>query len=63
MPSWTLQCPECQSVFEHARIDDTRIEDYLLPVKPVFPVLGLEIKCARCGLAATYQQSDLSYRA
>jgi DNA-directed RNA polymerase subunit RPC12/RpoP len=62
MPSWVLKCPNCEQEFEHAKIDDTKVEDYLFPVKPVFPVLGLEIKCAHCGHEATYKRSDLTYR-
>jgi len=63
MAAWILRCPECDSAFEHARIDDTKAEDYLFPVKPVFPVSGLEINCEHCGHQATYKRSDLTYRA
>jgi len=63
MPTWVLRCPICKQEFQHAKTDDTKVEDYLFPVKPAFPVLGLELKCLHCGQQATYKRSDLTYRA
>jgi len=53
MPTWVLRCSSCKADFVHAKIDDAKVEDYLFPVKPTFPVLGLEIECAHCGHEAT----------
>jgi len=63
MLTWVLRRPDSKADFEHAKIDDTRAEDYLFPVKPAFPVLGSKIKCKHCGHEATYKRNDLMYRA
>ena len=63
MQTWVLKCPNCQREFAHAKIDDSTVEDYFFPVKPAFPVLGLQLKCLHCGQQATYKRSDLTYRA
>jgi uncharacterized Zn finger protein (UPF0148 family) len=56
-------CPSCEMKFQFARIDDSRAQDRLLPLKPLFPIIGLEIKCPHCGHRATYQRTDLIYEA
>jgi hypothetical protein len=36
---------------------------YMFPAKPEFPPAGAELECPNCGLKATYQRTDLTYRA
>ena len=62
MASWVLECPNCQSVFAHSKIDDN-FANYFLPLKPEFPDAGRPLDCPNCGHTATYQQSDLKYQA
>jgi hypothetical protein len=61
MPSWMLTCDKCAIGFVHAKIDTTKLIDLLHPLKPPFPMSGLEIACPHCGHRAVYQQTDLRY--
>ena len=36
---------------------------YMFPAKPEFPPAGAELECPNCGRKATYQRTDLTYRA
>ena len=63
MPRWMLMCLNCEIKFQYAPIDDSRTQDRLLPLKPLFPIIGLEIKCPHCGHQATYQRTELFYEA
>jgi rRNA maturation endonuclease Nob1 len=63
MPSWMLQCTNCQSHFKHSDIDDTGLLSYFFTPKPLFPPDGSELECPHCGHKATYQRTDLTYQA
>ena len=63
MPSWILKCSNCQNDFVQAKIDDTRLIDFLNPLKPLFPHTGLEIECPHCGYKGIYQREQLMYQA
>jgi DNA-directed RNA polymerase subunit RPC12/RpoP len=63
MPSWVLQCIHCKSEFTHSLIDDMKMLSYMFPAKPEFPPAGAELECPNCGRKATYQRTDLTYRA
>ena len=63
MPSWVLHCIHCKSEFTHSLIDDMKMLSYMFPAKPEFPPAGAELECPNCGLKATYQRTDLTYRA
>jgi hypothetical protein len=49
VPSWVLSCPNCKNAFEHSRIDDYKLSDFLDPQKPVVPVEGASVQCPSCG--------------
>lgn len=63
MPSWVLECSNCELKFTHSKIDDVGMLSYLLPLKPEFPPDGTELECPYCGYKATYQCLNLTYRA
>jgi DNA-directed RNA polymerase subunit RPC12/RpoP len=63
MAAWVLNCLNCGSTFKHSEIDDTALANYFSPVKPEFPVPGLEVKCPNCGTKATYRRHELRYQA
>jgi hypothetical protein len=63
MPRWVLNCPECHSDFAHSDVEDARLEDYLFPAKPEFPVDGLRVECPHCHRASLFQRHQLIYRA
>jgi rubredoxin len=56
-------CPSCETKFQFAPIDDSRAQERLLPPKPLFPIIGLEIECPHCGHRAAYQRTELTYEA
>jgi hypothetical protein len=56
-------CPSCEIKFQFAPIDDSHAQERLVPPKPLFPIIGLEIKCPQCGHRATYQRTELIYEA
>jgi DNA-directed RNA polymerase subunit RPC12/RpoP len=62
MAAWALRCPNCNSKFTHAPVEDT-IQNFYLPVKPTFPADGKLIGCPNCGHTHRYQQCDLIYEA
>jgi DNA-directed RNA polymerase subunit RPC12/RpoP len=53
MASWVLECPNCKSVFAHAKIDDN-FANYFLALKPEFPKSGQPLDCPNCGHKATH---------
>jgi uncharacterized C2H2 Zn-finger protein len=63
MPSWVLNCPNCDRLFKYAEIVEDRLRRYYLPWKPEFPVTGIELRCPECRRTATYQRDSLLYRA
>ena len=62
MASWILNCRDCGLPFEHSVIDAT-VMNFFFPAKPDFPAGGSELQCPNCGKTATYQRTDLIYRA
>jgi hypothetical protein len=62
MPSWIITCPNCRVPFEHSRINDYTLLNYLDPAKPEVPSEGVQLECPRCGHAAIYERTDLFYR-
>jgi len=62
MASWALRCPNCNSTFTHAPLEDTFANFFWAP-KPVFPADGKSIDCPHCGQTHRYQQIDLIYQA
>jgi rRNA maturation endonuclease Nob1 len=63
MSNWVLECSNCQTVFTHSMIDETKMLSYFLPLKPAFPPSGSQLECPHCGSKATYQRTDLRYQA
>jgi hypothetical protein len=63
MASWVLSCNNCNSIFEHSKIDRTGLANYFMPLKPEFPPGGSEVQCPKCGKKAAYQKSALTYQA
>jgi hypothetical protein len=39
------------------------VMNFFFPIKPEFPAGGSELQCSNCGKNATYQRTDLMYRA
>jgi hypothetical protein len=62
MASWMLECSNCGLPFQHSVIDATTM-NFFFPVKPEFPAGGSELQCPNCEKNATYQRTDLIYRA
>jgi rRNA maturation endonuclease Nob1 len=62
MASWVLECIHCNAIFTHSAIEEG-LENYFLPIKPVFPEDGQSMSCPQCGHSARYQSSDLRYQA
>jgi hypothetical protein len=62
MPSWIITCRNCQIAFEHARISNYTLRDFLDPAKPAIPSEGIGLLCPRCGHVAIYARTDLFYR-
>ena len=62
MAAWALRCPNCNSKFAHAPVANT-LENYYLPIKPIFPADGKLIHCPNCRHSHKYQQIDLIYEA
>jgi hypothetical protein len=63
MSHWVLNCPECHNDFTHSDIEDAKLEDYLFPGKPEFPVGGLRLECPYCHKTSLFQRHQLTYRA
>jgi len=63
MAAWVLRCSNCKLSFVHSKIPEAGILNYLLPVKPEFPVGGSKLKCPNCGKKATYDLEALRYQA
>jgi hypothetical protein len=61
MPSWNLTCLICRIAFEHTKIDDYTLTEFLDPAKPKIPA-GIGIRCPNCGAAGMYLRCDLFYR-
>jgi predicted nucleic-acid-binding Zn-ribbon protein len=62
MPSWVLSCPNCKNAFEHSKISDYKLSDFLDPQKPAVPVEGDTAQCPNCGYRTLYRRYDLTYR-
>jgi hypothetical protein len=62
MPNWGLKCKLCGHSFTLAEIEDT-LENYYLPIRPVFPKEGLLRECPVCFSRLTYLPTELFYRA
>jgi uncharacterized protein (DUF983 family) len=62
MPSWILACQSCHVAFEHTKVDDYTLLNFLDPSKPKIPAAGIEIACPNCGVGGMYLRSDLFYR-
>jgi rubredoxin len=63
MAAWTLECRNCGFYFEHSKIRRRNLVDFYYDAKPEFPPEGSEFECPNCGNRATYQRTDLRYRA
>jgi hypothetical protein len=61
MPNWGLKCKQCSHTFTFAEIEDT-LENYYVPVKPVFPKEGLLKECPHCAFKFRYLPHELFYR-
>jgi hypothetical protein len=61
MAEWVLVCKYCGKAFSHSEIGGTLL-DYFLPVKPRFPVGGLQRECPDCKTRSIYQQNELRYQ-
>jgi uncharacterized Zn finger protein len=62
MATWILECSNCGLPFHHSVIEATTMNFFPL-AKPHFPEGGSELQCPNCGKTATYQRTDLKYRA
>jgi DNA-directed RNA polymerase subunit RPC12/RpoP len=62
MASWALRCPNCNTTFTHALVEDT-LANFYFPAKPTFPVGGKTLDCPHCGHNHLYQETDLIYQA
>jgi DNA-directed RNA polymerase subunit RPC12/RpoP len=60
MATWELQCPNCKNKFAYMRITDDDLENYYLPLRPIFPEDGLEVECPDCSFKAVYQRYALT---
>jgi hypothetical protein len=47
--------------FEHTKINNYTLVNYLDPAKPEVPPEGIQMECPRCGHAAIYKRTDLFY--
>jgi hypothetical protein len=63
MPSWIVNCSNCNSPILHSVIEYTGISNFFLPLKPSFAAEGTELLCPECGKPAIYQRTDLRYQA
>jgi hypothetical protein len=63
MPKWILICRNCKTEFQHSQISDVGLASLLLADKPNIPPSGNICVCPNCGHAASYQRTDLFYRA
>jgi len=62
MPSWIITCRNCRVAFEHTKINDYTLSNFLDPVKPEIRPEGVELACPKCGHTAVYKRTDLFYR-
>jgi hypothetical protein len=62
MSNWGLKCRECGHSFSFSEIEDT-LENYYLPVRPIFPKEGLLRECPVCFSKRVYLSTELFYRA
>jgi DNA-directed RNA polymerase subunit RPC12/RpoP len=62
MPSWMISCRNCSVDFEHTKIDDDTLVNYLDPAKPKLPSEGVELACPKCGHTTLYKRTDFFYR-
>jgi len=46
----------------HSLIDDSKLENFYLPLKPTFPQGGTEFACPSCGHKKKYNALDVFYR-
>jgi hypothetical protein len=61
MSSWVLSCPNCKNSFEHSKINDYTLVEFLEPLKPSIPLEGAFMQCPNCGHPSVYQRCDLMY--
>jgi DNA-directed RNA polymerase subunit RPC12/RpoP len=59
MATWELQCPNCKNKFTYMVIGE-ELEDYYLPLRPLFPENGQEVVCPNCSYKAIYQRHTLT---
>jgi hypothetical protein len=46
MPSWVLNCPHCNSEFQHSEVTPVlTMSEYCFPCKPDFSIEGLRLEC------------------
>ena len=62
MPSWIITCRKCRVPFEHTKINEYTLLNFLDPTKPEISSEGVELACPKCGHTALYNRSDLFYR-
>jgi hypothetical protein len=62
MPSWVITCRNCRVDFEHTKINNYTLLNFLDPAKPEVPPEGVQLECPKCGHAAIYKRTDLFYR-
>jgi hypothetical protein len=63
MAKWILRCVNCRFEFEHSQISDVGMSSLFLQPKPQIPSTGIRCVCPNCGANASYQRTDLLYRA
>lgn len=63
MPSWVLNCSNCNKQFLHSKITDDGFLSIYLASKPEFAPGGDELECPHCNHKAVYQRHELTYRA
>lgn len=62
---WAPDCPHCQKIFTHSKINPrpaTLPYDPLWPTKPDFPNGGLNLAFPNCQTPTIYQRFELMYR-
>ena len=61
-PHWDVSCKKCARAFTHSPIGKARkLQDYVAPTEPAFPVRGAELECPHCGANNIYFLTDLRY--
>jgi hypothetical protein len=64
MAHWVLNCPHCNSEFEHSEITPVlTVSEYCFPRKPDFSMEGLRLECPYCNKPSIFHREQLTYRA